>query len=521
MPGDNAVLQLGYDPWWFTEQKKASSNPEMAIIWACMDGALYRSENLGLDWILTIPDTDPPNDWSDSPAPTVADLTFTQRTDNIHKNGHHYFLAEWQESGGSWRGWILATEDDGLSWSWVSLYDASSDTITDGTYYYAVYDSIINEAEGEVTVEDSGNIGLADGSYAVFTRPESLYCVTAIIVDLGASVTGTNMEITARTCHNLQGGSCPYNFWASSPQIYVSTDKVGWTFVGNTRWWSTNEIPNLDWGGVNVDGGLSTFRYIRLRANYCTYDPGACDGRQGYIDAVRVANVSSAGGGPASQVRPVWADVDTQDGSTLYLTLWADDKLHVWALDTTDLDAKPTKTELGSCTITELNDGTYYAAPFTPTFNKERVYIFGRMASPGGLSGTQHLIQSVDSGATFTSIESGLGTSLVTNFMTVGDADGSRGFYAIVSNASAVPKLYSGTEGLTYVSDTPLASGSIVNVDAFTIRTNSDTGVVEMATGSPVANAIMVIQSDDGGATWGDATLNLLTTGGITSVVYV
>jgi hypothetical protein len=516
-----ATKQVGWDPWWFTEQKKASSNPEQAIIFSCHDGKIYRSENLGEDWVLTLPDTDPPNDWSDSPAPTVADLTFTQRTDNIHKNGSHYFLAEWQESGGAWRGWLLATDDDALSWSWISLRDLSSAVITDGTYYYGAYDSLVNEDVGIVTIASTGNIGLDDDAYATLTREDSSYCVTSLIIDMGASVTGTDMEIDVRGSQNLAGGSCPYAFWKSSASVHISTDKLSWTQISN-NWTPTTEIPTLSWGPTSTKSGLASFRYIKLRCEYCWYNPGACDYRKGYIDAVRVANVSSAGGDPATQLRPVWADVDTEDGSTLYLTLWADDKLHLWVLDTADLDAVPaSQVELGSCTITELNNGTYYAAPFTPTFNKERVYIFGRMASPGGLSGTQHLIQSVDSGATFTSIESGLGTSLVTNFMTVGDADGSRMFYGIVSNGSAVPKLYKAIEGLTYVSDTPLASGSIVNVDAFSIKVDPDTGVATIAVGSPSANAIMVVQSEDGGSTWGDATLNLPITGEITTCVFV
>jgi hypothetical protein len=214
-------------------------------------------------------------------------------------------------------------------------------------------------------------------------------------------------------------------------------------------------------------------------------------------------------------------DVDSQDGSILWLTMWTgDDTLVLQKRNTSDL-ALVTEYALGDCTEAELDAGTYVAYPHCPEFSNSRCYVFGRLQAPQGLADPSHLIQTTDAGTTFSEIETGLGTSVVTCFRANGDADGARTLYAIVSAAAASPYLYSGVESLAQVSQlTDLPSG-LVNVDAFATRQDPDTGIVTLAVGSPTAQSVMIVQSDDDGATWSDATLNLPTSGGLTSVVFV
>ena len=214
-------------------------------------------------------------------------------------------------------------------------------------------------------------------------------------------------------------------------------------------------------------------------------------------------------------------DTGSGSGDTLFITFWGDDKLYSMTLNTSTW-ALGDQVELGSCTDTELDNGTYYAAPFTPTFDDSLVYIFGRMASPAGLSGTQHLIVSSDTGATFSSKVSSLGTSVLTNFRAEGETTGSRTFYGIVSASAATPKFYRGTETLTYVSDCTGLPNGLVNVDAFAVAIPPESATPSaISVGSNTAQSVMVVQSTDNGANWVDITLNLPTTGEIKTCVVV
>lgn len=114
------------DPWW--RSKTSSNNPKDAIWWAVADGAVYRVEGTGTDVMPEnrTPVTDPPNTWSDATAPTMADLEFIGPFPDRWIKNQWYVLARMQETGGDWRGWMAFTDDDGLRWSWVELYDGVS-----------------------------------------------------------------------------------------------------------------------------------------------------------------------------------------------------------------------------------------------------------------------------------------------------------------------------------------------------------------------------------------------------------
>lgn len=537
---DKDIEQLGWDPWWFTAEKKASSNPEQAIIWACADGGnVFRSLNLGTDWVLKAPGTDPPNTWGDSPAPTLADLTFVQRSDNIHKNGHHYFIANWDSGGGAWRSWLLMTTDDGESWTWKTL----SPVVVDDDGY--IYPSLMKIAfghqsngvsPGSVLWAESGQgtaVGEADSSFAVTQYYESKGYTAHppdhrcnIIFDFGTQITGAAKKVCIK---GMKNGTITGYFQTF---IYANSSAY-WDEAYNnyqTGNWSlfSNPLFNIDWLG-NAPGAnawyhvLTTrntdsdnFRYFGLQTNVRTPGFGWTNGAQFLCDTIRVEGTVSI-----PEIKGIWMDVDSETGDYIYLTLWTgDDELKLEKINTTTLETE-SSISLGSCTLAELNNNTYYAAPYTPTFNSSRVYVFGRMNAPAGLAGVQHLIQSTDGATTFTSSESGLGTSILTNFRAEGQSDGARVFYGIVSSGSAVPKMYRGIESLAYISDLPLPANGIINVDAFALKIDPDTGVATIGVGNPGTNAVMVVQSEDGGDTWADATLNLPITGEIKTCVFV
>jgi len=131
--------QGGWDPWWFTSEKQDTTDPAFAILIRCQDAHIYKSVDCGVTWEDVTPTENPPNFYGDVPAPVVADVTFIQRADNIHNNGHHYFSARWQNVGALYRGAILKTTDDCVTWEWFSLgrsphSPAFAATRTDGLY---------------------------------------------------------------------------------------------------------------------------------------------------------------------------------------------------------------------------------------------------------------------------------------------------------------------------------------------------------------------------------------------------
>lgn len=117
-----AMQYLIWDPWWFTSEKQGTNDPEQVILWSCGLGFVVKSDDAGKTWEnLTQNIDDPPNTAGDSPAPTVADVTFKRLHGDIHTKDEFYFIVEWEPSTDDWRGWILKTADDGITWTWTTI----------------------------------------------------------------------------------------------------------------------------------------------------------------------------------------------------------------------------------------------------------------------------------------------------------------------------------------------------------------------------------------------------------------
>jgi hypothetical protein len=480
---DDDDNQGGWDPWWFTPAKQNTTNPNSSILWACQDGKIWRSTDGGTSWLDATPGDDPPNDWGDAVAPTVADVTFIQRTDNIHQNKAHYFTAEWQEAGGDWRGWLLVTEDDGVTWSWYGL----TPLVIEGDWVYGQY---TGTSVGCVTAGTQANINEEDSVYTHFSAAAACAWDGRIEIDFGI-----NLNANARfkwRAYKTSNGQPPAN------SCYLAIPALPQGGVGDLKWFENGVDPDdgtvYEHTTAKNYGSASPLMYINHRS--FPGFPGDND-HQGWIDYVAV-NATDLGATQAAS-RPIWMDVDSEDGGTLYLTIWNGntDTLELWVYDTSNFAASSSRTSLGSCTIAQLNALTYVAYPHTPAFSSDYVYCFGRMNAPDGLANPEHVIVSTDGGASFASVENGWGADYCGAFRAEGTTDGARTFYGIRNIAAAAAKLHVGPETLTYRIDTAFVAG--VYVDALTVNPAG-----QVAVGSDGTNDIEIIA--DPWASWTDIT---------------
>lgn len=109
------------DPWW--KVKEQTTDPHSLIWWGVGEaGLVARTRGVAGSPVDLTPVSNPPNTWSDGTAPTVAGLSLIQVLPDTWIESRFYILARMQFSG-NWRGWLLATSDDGNSYSYVTLYN--------------------------------------------------------------------------------------------------------------------------------------------------------------------------------------------------------------------------------------------------------------------------------------------------------------------------------------------------------------------------------------------------------------
>lgn len=114
----DSVNDLEADYFW--RQKQGSLEYDDAILAYAGEGVIKRTDDGGATWNSQSLGT-PPNDFGDSPAPGAGDLSYIMLECNTEYSDEFVFIARWQNSGGTWRSWILKTSDDFSSFDWLQM----------------------------------------------------------------------------------------------------------------------------------------------------------------------------------------------------------------------------------------------------------------------------------------------------------------------------------------------------------------------------------------------------------------
>jgi hypothetical protein len=496
--------QGGYDPHWQTVQ--GSADVEDAILWRVQDGKIYRSTNCGRSWTAFTPAGPVPNPYGDSPAPTVADVDWIVRTDNVYQSGEHYFLGRFQ-GGTDWRGVIMKVTGNGTGEAWTALGTAEGTSGGAGWYYLFSEVSYTPGAEidppSTLTMTDRANILGSDT--AAYATARGNCDANETPMEIVWSLGGLAAAVTKMRYYHNGPNSGTENFFVNlhdTWQTFFSTNGVDWTGVDMVSSWHWDDNDTIGWQATDmVTSPPPDTRYIKL---VCTQTANAFHAECAMWLGALAVYASTGFTGDVTNVYPVWMDTDTADGQYLYITCWkSDGLLYLQKRLTADLTLV-SEVSLGTALIAEVIANTWTAYPKVKEFTAGEVYVYGRMSSPAGLSGEQHLILSSDGGATFVSVEATWGTYWCGAFIV--DADDT--MTAIRNGGGAVPRFYRGVGALAY----------IVEIIGLT-----DPVYPDALTGMPgriaVGHGTYVAESVDNGNVWSD--LAYPTGGDVRSLVYV
>jgi hypothetical protein len=340
------------DPWWFTADKQGSNNPEDVILWACGTGFVVRSDDAGKNWIDVTPNIgNPPNLWDDSPAPTVADITFTVIQGNNYFIDNFHIIATWQPTGSDERTWIARTSDNGASWIWFDIVGCSSD-----------FSIFLGSAPNANTVGDTFvfTAALSSGSYRIQFAIEALEGCPCQNYDI--------------TISSVNGGT-----------FYPS----GGPALGNITNCALSDVWRYSDQGYGSGGGNLINTWEAFSGLLGSSTPWSID-------------MSAVPSDAPPDARFIFFDIDNQDGTEMWVTMWQNGNLFVQKRSTSLVILS--QISLGAATIAQLDDRDYIAFPFMPGNDKDIWFVFGRMNNPQSLGNPTHIILTQDGGDTWSDV---------------------------------------------------------------------------------------------------------------------
>jgi hypothetical protein len=415
-------------------------------------------------------------------------VIYKQLHADIHNRDRFHVLVETTDiTGLKWRGWLLSTEDFFKTSTWTALdptgAPSGEEMIVNGTF-----DSDLSGWYGAVlTVWEAGTARQNKSGLTTALLDQDVTLVSGTAYDYGGTFTRNAGFNQGAQLIIRRGG--------------VLQTQIQWLAGESGAKSSSYTATSTDTYTIRIQSGAEA-----------SLPNGTANG---WWD-----NITMTGGGDATQARPLAFDLDTQNGTRLYITTWVGSAVQLWVYDVSDPDL-PSRTRiyngLGTATSVEIAARTYFAVPRcahlpgTADFG-DIVYLFGRFSTGA------HIYYSADAGVSITSKSGAWTTSRVGGF----HAADALTLYAFVNSSPAA--LWRSTDGgtnWTQISTAPFG----VEFEAVSKHSAGDFLIGNRAAGS----AQGARQAAPYSSAWTDATgpagQRLPTAadggGGITSIIWV
>jgi len=369
-------------------------------------GGLVRSVDSGKTWADITPQTDPPNTWNDSPAPTATDLDYVALHGDIHNDGTFYALARWQNGSGAWRGWLLKTTDDGERWSWQALGSAAPGDYVEGQDYefdflangQMGWYSVTNEVTGadDAVLQSSPEHPCGAGTYwnQSDTRPSN-----SDYKDIYLQYPN-KLSFDDATVYYRQPSSAGITGKSGRWRVGWSSDGSSWTYSSTVSKTSTGD-NSLTCQSLKVTPDSPVVEQF-TRCHHSTHC-FMCTPSDAQVSKIAFTNLTIH---EPNEVRPLGIEVDSEDSSRVYVTAWVDDGSggELWLL-VYDSSLSLTRTyNFGTATEAEVDAKTYYVKPFSPHLPGvanfgDYIFVYGRMS--GSIT---HIAKSTDAGVSFSDV---------------------------------------------------------------------------------------------------------------------
>lgn len=419
-----------------------------------MTGFIAVTTNAGIDWLaLSIEAGTIPNDWSDSPSPTVPDLEFIQLRGDIHNLDRFYAAGNWLNDTSQRRGWIGLTTDNGVNFDWTSIiqtisidFSASHESGVLLDYYDSTF--IVGTGTIAVTMASALNGTVYGLEAGVSNNNDEAVAIKALSgapsgdeytisfyfdpnsITIAASATGFTENL--EPCLFRDSSDVDLGFLLVGNKTGVGyVIRLYWYDDNTTLFFNSTGVPISDApqlieiivtkasSAVAADGSIvlkSDGVTLVTHANFDYFDDysalnkllfgirGAEPGCSGtwYLDEMEVA---LGGLTDSAQTHLLSMTTDLDDGDTMYITAWKDGAIYLDRYDTATMTLIASLS-LGAATIGQVDAKTYFVVVFPSPFADvagfgETVWVYGRWYD--GVN-TLHIAKSIDSGQTISSI---------------------------------------------------------------------------------------------------------------------
>jgi len=427
------IKNSGLDGAWLNvNDALVIQNGPLVETWIATDAGIAYSQNGGASWNLQSLPT-PPNNWGDTPAPSIAGLTFIALACDDTSDFTLYALARYW-NGTEYRAWLYY-RPNGQSWQVIALGGhaqplvigswAYPETVLDRFCWRQANPTPPPDGTPDVTYQDLDNLKAVNLQYAQieadFPQPinnlEGSFWLFIfdlggyISVGLGALIGGINVEARLGDFTDAEySGGAP---WFDSVTMRARTMTRGPDVDDCQLYTSGTELVNCLSGGAYPDGcdfttvsnaaAATMFRYVGVAVHPTAGGPGHNwpDFWRYQFDYFRFWPVAVD-----TNCRPIglaaW-------GGVVYLTTLEGGQLRLVALDAANDYEVLRVVALGSATDAQINARTRWAKPYilnTPGGERTgRLYLYGSIiTSPDG-GGASQLLYSDDVGQSWTDVQ--------------------------------------------------------------------------------------------------------------------